>query len=107
MNVTISMDNVLNILHAMALTSSNKQWLGERLLREAQAETASVEASTAVGNQTGEVISEGPLKGFRRMRKEDLTISPTVAQLFGGVGALPEGFDVKRSYGDYLAKKYR
>ena len=38
MNVTISMNSILNIIHAMALSSSNKQWLGERLISEAKAE---------------------------------------------------------------------
>ena len=32
------MNNVLNIIHAMALSSSNKQWLGEQLINEAKAE---------------------------------------------------------------------
>jgi len=39
MNVTMSMNNVLNIVHAMALTTNNKKWLGERLIEEAKAET--------------------------------------------------------------------
>lgn len=49
MNVTISMNNILNIIHAMALSSSNKQWLGERLINEAKAEQqAAAENQSAV-----------------------------------------------------------
>ncbi|MBP3227920.1 MAG: hypothetical protein J6M53_03930 [Bacteroidaceae bacterium] len=38
MNVTLSMDSVLNFLHSMSLTASNKRWLAEHLLNEAKAE---------------------------------------------------------------------
>ncbi len=38
MDLTISMDTVLNFLHSMALSTSNKQWLADHLYEEVKAE---------------------------------------------------------------------
>ena len=104
MNATISMNNVLNIIHAMALSASNKQWLGERLIDEAKEERRSEEARLTT---TANVIMSGPLKGFRRIRKEEISVSPTVAEMFKVSKPLPADFDVKKAYGDYLYEKYK
>lgn len=38
MDLTISMNTVLNFLHSMALSTSNKQWLADHLYEEVKAE---------------------------------------------------------------------
>ena len=38
MNVTVSMDSVLNFINSMSLSASNKEWLGRKLIEEAKAE---------------------------------------------------------------------
>lgn len=38
MNLTISMNTVLNFLHSMALSTSNKRWLADHLYEEVRAE---------------------------------------------------------------------
>lgn len=38
MDLTISMNTVLNFLHSMALSTSNKRWLAEHLYAEVKAE---------------------------------------------------------------------
>ena len=38
MNLTISMNTVLNFLHSMALSTSNKRWLADHLYEEVMAE---------------------------------------------------------------------
>ena len=38
MDLTISMDTVLNFLHSMALSTSNKRWLADHLYEEVRAE---------------------------------------------------------------------
>lgn len=44
MNLTISMDTVLNFLHSMALSTSNKRWLADHLYEEVRAEQATASA---------------------------------------------------------------
>lgn len=39
MNLTISMNTVLNFLHALELSTSQKQWLADRLYEEVKAES--------------------------------------------------------------------
>ncbi len=48
MNLTISMNTVLNFLHSMALSTSNKQWLADHLYEEVKAEQKAA-ATTANG----------------------------------------------------------
>lgn len=38
MNLTISMNTVLNFLHSMSLSTSNKRWLADHLYEEVKAE---------------------------------------------------------------------
>ena len=38
MNVTVSMDSVLNFINSMSLSASNKEWLGRKLIEEAKVE---------------------------------------------------------------------
>ncbi len=45
MNLTISMNTVLNFLHSMSLSTSNKRWLADHLYEEVRAE----EKATSVG----------------------------------------------------------
>ena len=42
MNLTISMNTVLNFLHSMALSTSNKRWLADHLYEEVRAEEKAV-----------------------------------------------------------------
>ncbi len=107
MNVTMSMNNVLNIVHAMALTTNNKKWLGERLIEEAKAETKQKAQLHKGDSATSDIITTGPLKGFRRMHKEDIQISPVVAMMFSEIDPLPTDFNVKEAYSNYLHKKYQ
>ncbi len=41
MKATISLDGILAFIHSLSLSASNKRWLGEKLLNEAQQETSS------------------------------------------------------------------
>lgn len=43
MNLTISMNTVLNFLHSMALSTSNKRWLADHLYEEVRAEERSAQ----------------------------------------------------------------
>lgn len=47
MKATISLDGILSFIHSLSLSSSNKRWLGEKLIEEAQRETAKQEQSYA------------------------------------------------------------
>ena len=38
MKATISLDGILAFIHSLSLSASNKRWLGEKLLNEAQQE---------------------------------------------------------------------
>lgn len=42
MDLTISMNTVLNFLHSMALSTSNKRWLADHLYEEVRAEEKAV-----------------------------------------------------------------
>ena len=44
MNLTISRDTVLNFLHSMALSTSNKRWLADHLYEEVRAEQKTASA---------------------------------------------------------------
>lgn len=44
MNLTISMDTVLNFLHSMDLSTSNKRWLADHLYEEVRAEQKTASA---------------------------------------------------------------
>ena len=38
MKATISLDGLLDLIHAFSLSASNKRWLAEKLIEEAHAE---------------------------------------------------------------------
>lgn len=40
MKAMISLDGLLDLIHAFSLSASNKRWLGEKLIEEAHAEEA-------------------------------------------------------------------
>ena len=66
MNLTISMNTVLNFLHALELSTSQKQWLADKLYEEMNTERKAV-ATTA--------------SGWPKIRREDIHISPEVMKL--------------------------
>ena len=90
MNSTIVMNNLLNLIQSMALTASNKRWLADHLYEEAK-----TEESQKVKVSTTSVS-----------KKRKLQIDPRVAIMFQGA-SLPEDFDDKKAYGDYLHQKYK
>ena len=90
MDLTISMDTVLNFLHSMALSTSNKQWLADHLYEEVKAEK---KAAATTNN------------GWPKIRREDLHISPEVANLVKGF-ELPEDADYDKARLEYLIKKH-
>ena len=90
MDLTISMNTVLNFLHSMSLSTSNKLWLAEHLYEEVKAEKKAA-AKTA--------------SGWPKIRREDMHISPEVANLVKGF-ELPEDADYDQLRLDYLMKKH-
>ena len=93
MNLTISMNTVLNFLHSLALSTSNKQWLADHLYEEVRAEkTASTTSTTK--------------KEWPKIRREDMHISPEVMKLVEDIEPLPDDFDFDKARLDYLLKKH-
>ena len=90
MDLTISMNTVLNFLHSMALSTSNKQWLADHLYEEIKAE----KKAAATANN-----------GWPKIRREDMRISPEVMKLVEDIQPLPDDFDYDKSRLDYLLKK--
>ena len=91
MNLTISMNTVLNFLHSMALSTSNKQWLADHLYEEVKAERKAA-ATTA--------------SGWPKIRREDMHISPEVMKLVEDIEPLPDDFDYDKARLEYLLKKH-
>lgn len=91
MDLTISMNTVLNFLHSMALSTSNKQWLADHLYEEVKAER---KAAASTNN------------GWPKIRREDIRISPEVMKLVEDIEPLPEDFDYDKARLDYLLKKH-
>lgn len=91
MNLTISMDTVLNFLHSMALSTSNKQWLADHLYEEVKAERKAAATTTS---------------GWPKIRREDLHISPEVMKLVEDIEPLPKDFDYDKARLEYLLKKH-
>ena len=89
MNLTISMNTVLNFLHSMSLSTSNKQWLADHLYEEVKAEKAI--ATTAAG--------------WPKIRRQDIHVSPEVANIVKGF-EVPEDVDLDALKLDYLMKKH-
>ena len=91
MDLTISMNTVLNFLHSMALSTSNKQWLADHLYEEVKAEQKAA-ATTA--------------NGWPKNRHEDMHISPEVMKLVEDIEPLPDDFDYNKARLEYLLKKH-
>jgi hypothetical protein len=91
MDLTISMNTVLNFLHSMALSTSNKQWLADRLYELVKSER---KAATRTNN------------GCPKIRREDMRISPEVMRLVEDIEPLPDDFDYEKARLDYLLKKH-
>jgi len=85
------MNSVLNFLHSMALSTSNKQWLADHLYEEVKAER---KAAATANN------------GWPKIRREDMRISPEVMKLVEDIEPLPEDFDYDKARLDYLLKKH-
>lgn len=87
MNASISMNSIWTFLSSMSLSAKNKQWLGEKLLADARQEMKASDVSPVI-------------------TKEDLYIDSYVANMFKGV-CLPEDFNEREVYHEYLAEKYK
>ena len=112
MDLTISMDTVLNFLHSMALSTSNKQWLADHLYEEAKAERLqahALQSSKAVTDvQSSEILKAAAStdNGWPKIRRQDMHISPDVMKLVEDIEPLPDDFDYDRARLDYLLKKH-
>jgi hypothetical protein len=91
MNLTISMNTVLNFLHSMSLSTSNKKWLADHLYEEVRSE------------QEGAAKSAN---GWPKIRREDMHISPEVMKLVEDIEPLPDDFDYDKARLEYLLKKH-
>jgi hypothetical protein len=91
MDLTISMNTVLNFLHSMALSTSNKQWLADHLYEEVKAEK---KAAATTNND------------WPKIRREDMHISHEVMKLVEDIEPLPDDFDYDKARLDYLLKKH-
>ena len=101
MDLTISMNTVLNFLHSMALSTSNKQWLADHLYEEVKAERLQVGEQSS-GMEKADATTNN---GWPKIRREDMHISPEVANLVKGF-ELPEDADYDQLKLEYLMKKY-
>ena len=90
MNLTISMNTVLNFLHSMSLSTSNKQWLADHLYEEVKAERKAAATTD----------------GWPKIRREDMHISPEVMKLVEDIEPLPDDFDYDKARMEYLLKKH-
>ena len=93
MDTTIVLNNLLSLIRSMPLTTSNKEWLADYLYEEVKAEK----------RQKAAVQSNG----WPKVRREDMVITPRVASMFQIPETLPEDFDEKKAYGQYLSEKYK
>ena len=102
MDLTISMNTVLDFFHSMPLSTSNKQWLADHLYEEVKAERL------RVGEQSSGMIKTAATanNGWPKIRREDMRISPEVMKLVEDIEPLPEDFDYDKARLDYLLKKH-
>jgi hypothetical protein len=84
------MNTVLNFLHSMALSTSNKQWLADHQYEEVKAERKTATTTS----------------GWPKIRREDLHISPEVMKLVEDIEPLPKDFDYDKARLEYLLKKH-
>ncbi len=89
MDLNISMNKVLSMLHSMSLSTSNKQWLADHLYDEVRKERALAEETA-----------------WPTVSAEELLISPEVMKIVEDVEPLPEDYDLKKEKLGYLLKKH-
>ena len=94
MNTTIVMNNLLTLIQSMSLSTSNKEWLADHLYEEVKAERR----QCALNLQAN---------GWPKIRREEIVITPKVANMFKVSEPLDEDFDEKKAYGQYLYEKYK
>lgn len=79
MDVTVSMDSILNFINSMSLSANNKEWLGRHLIEEAKGEKERMNDKVAVNTMTEE----------ERIMK----LSPRLQRLLGCVRITQEEID--------------
>ena len=94
MNTTIVMNNLLTLIQSMALSTNNKEWLADHLYEEVKSER----------QQNNQKLQNN---GWPKIRREDMVITPKVANMFKVSKPLAEDFDEKKAYGQYLYEKYK
>ena len=109
MDLTISMNTVLNFLHSMALSTSNKQWLVDHLYEEVKAERLRVlawenEQVRASGQSSG--MQKVAATDWPKIRREDMHISPEVMKLVEDIEPLPDDYDYDKARLEFLLKKH-
>ena len=102
MDLIISMNTVLDFLHSMALSTSNKQWLADHLYEEVKAERLRVGEQSSGMKQAAATTNNG----WPKIRREDMRISPEVMKLVEDIEPLPDDFDYDKARLDYLLKKH-
>ena len=115
MDLTISMNTVLNFLHSMSLSTSNKQWLADHLYEEIKAEKAASEREQSqVGLASAESEQARPEvkgavttnNGWPKIRRVDMRILTEVMKLVEDIEPLPDDFDYDKARLDFLLKKH-
>ena len=91
MELTTSMNTVLNFLHSMSLSTSNKQWLADHLYEEVKAEKKAASMTT---------------DGWPKLHRDELHISPEVMKIVEDIEPLPDDFDCDKARMEYLLKKH-
>lgn len=83
MNVTISMDSVLDFINSMSLSASNKEWLGKRLIEEANKEThVEQEGKSALSYKEFPLSSRlQQLRGCIKMTQEEIDSDERLAYI--------------------------
>ena len=89
-NATVSMTSLLDFIHSMSLSASNKKWLADRLYEETKSET----------------VDKKEKEDWPKLSKEDLVLSPEVMKLVEDITPLPEDFDYDKARLECLTKKY-
>lgn len=91
MNLTISMETILNFLHSIPLSTSNKRWLADHLYAEVSEEETKKKSKSD--------------NGWPKIRREDLQVSPEVSDLVKGF-EISEDENLDKLKLDYLMKKH-
>ena len=86
-NATVSMTSLLDFIHSMSLSASNKKWLADRLYEETKSET----------------VDKKEKEDWPKLSKEDLVLSPEVMKLVEDITPLPEDFDYDKARLEYYS----